>query len=702
MAKVIKWIVVTGAVLITGAVIVIYVVLSNYDFNDLKVPLANSLYKVTGRKLSIGGEIRLDIGLTPALVVDDITFENAKWGSRPELAKVKRFEIQVELIPLLSRNIAIKRLIMIEPDVMIESGPSGESNLKFNSDEISTEIKKETASQETSVKIPVFSFDNLQIRKGRFTFKNDSGKTFIIAVDLLNAGASDMDSPLSIDFHGSFDDKPFQVTGNLGSVSAFMDGSENWSVDLTIKGVDSVVTLKGWIRDVLLQKGLNITFSIDVEDLAKTARQAGIEIPTNQAVALSGKLADTGSGSYEINDFKLDADPNDLKGYLEVDLTNEQPRLVAAMTSNQLDIRSFMPKTNGQQSNKNIKAISNKNKVFSVEPLPLEVLNKFDCEIKFQAGKVLLPKLALNEMNTAVSLSHGKAVITPFKAIIGGGTVEFETTIDAKEQPNFLSVELKIDGLELGEMFQELGISDIAEGGLDMDIEVKSRGESVAALMDSLTGHTILVMESGRINNKYINILGADLASSVLNFLNPFKKSDDYTNINCLVSRFEIKNGIGESTVLVFDTDQMSVLGEGKLDFGAEELDLSLRPQPKKSLANTGISFSLSELAKPFKLGGTFAKPSLAIDPTQAAITIGKAVGAAAQYGYGGAAVALLGKKKSDKDPCLAALEAIKTGKTGGGSTNKNEEESPPSQSKTGLEQNLEDVSGVLKGLLGK
>ncbi len=73
------------------------------------------------------------------------------------------------------------------------------------------------------------------------------------------------------------------------------------------------------------------------------------------------------------------------------------------------------------------------------------------------------------------------------------------------------------------------------------------------------------------------------------------------------------------------------------------------------------ISFSLSELTNPFKLGGTLANPSLAIDPTQTAITIGKLVGGLA-FGPVGIAVVLADVSMGDKNPCLAAIEAAEKG----------------------------------------
>ena len=67
---------------------------------------------------------------------------------------------------------------------------------------------------------------------------------------------------------------------------------------------------------------------------------------------------------------------------------------------------------------------------------------------------------------------------------------------------------------------------------------------------------------------------------------------------------------------------------------------------------------SLGELARPLKLGGTLADPSLGVDPTRATLAIGKAVGGVVLFGPVGLVAALAGHRADSENPCLAAIEA--------------------------------------------
>jgi len=97
-----------------------------------------------------------------------------------------------------------------------------------------------------------------------------------------------------------------------------------------------------------------------------------------------------------------------------------------------------------------------------------------------------------------------------------------------------------------------------------------------------------------------------------------------------------------------------------------EELSFSIKPSPKKSLGIGGVgklTMSLGELAKPLRLSGTLRNPSLSLDPTQTAITLGKAIGGIVLFGPVGIAAALAGGSFGDEEnPCLCAIDKAKEG----------------------------------------
>jgi hypothetical protein len=145
----------------------------------------------------------------------------------------------------------------------------------------------------------------------------------------------------------------------------------------------------------------------------------------------------------------------------------------------------------------------------------------------------------------------------------------------------------------------------------------------------------------------------------LLRLINPFQEQTAFTNFTCFVNRAEIRDGAARVKLLL-DTDQTTIVAAGDVDVKTEQLDIGIKPSPKSGYGLKGVAqltLGFNELAKPLKLGGTLSRPSMAIDPVQATLTIGKALGGFALFGPFGIITALADVKLGGKDACLRAIE---------------------------------------------
>ncbi len=128
-----KWVKIFGgiAVLLVAVVVAGVAILSTLDFNEYKGLIAEEAKKATGRDLVIAGDLNLEISFNPALAVDGVTFANADWGSRPEMMRIDRFAAEVSLIPLLSGQIVVNRLLVEGVDLLAETDKNGVGNWEF-------------------------------------------------------------------------------------------------------------------------------------------------------------------------------------------------------------------------------------------------------------------------------------------------------------------------------------------------------------------------------------------------------------------------------------------------------------------------------------------------------------------------------------------------------------------------------------------
>jgi hypothetical protein len=338
---------------------------------------------------------------------------------------------------------------------------------------------------------------------------------------------------------------------------------------------------------------------------------------------------------------------------MTVSLVGPRPKLAGSVISPSVNLNLFLSEDKTTQAKAHT---SRKSRIFSNDPLPVDVLKHMDVQLKVEAGEVQLSPVPITNVSTELSVNDGHLVLRPVTAKVAGGNAEGEAELRAQGSAATAKAAFKVSQLDLRQVSSEWK----AEGKVDADLDLLARGSTIAGLMAGLNGRTVAVMGQGRVDNKGIQILGGDLASGVLQLLSPSSRTANHTDINCAVIGFDIKGGMARVTGLVVDTPDMTVIGEGAVNLRDETLNLALKPYQKGGAA--GLSLSFGELAKSFRLGGTLANPSLQIDAAQTMIAAGKAAGGVLLFGPAGVAAALAGQSSGDGNPCLTALESAKKG----------------------------------------
>ncbi len=721
--KYIKHIIAAAVLLIVVLVIVAYAIVSRYDYNSLKPRIETAVMEATGRKLTLAGDITLDFGFTPVLVINDVSFENAGWGSREDLARIKRFEVEVALMPLLGRSIEVKRLILVEPDILVETDKRGRSNLDFDT---ATKAVKETDKKagtgtksqatEPEAKPMAFAFNRVFIEGGTFSYRDmASGSVYNVALDTLEAGAAGLETPVKIKLKGSYNDSPFDVSGTVGSFVSLNSPDKPWSLDITAKAAGAEIALDGAVRDVFAGRGIDLKFKVDAKNLSGLEKLAETTLPFSGPVRFSGRVVDKkAKGSYKITGLKANLAGSDLSGDLDVRLSGKRPFVGASLDSKKLDLRPFMKADGGGGAGGLGAGKKKSKKMFSREKLPLELLRTVDAVVELKAASVLTTTIVLKELRLAANLKNGKFTASRINAKVGGGEVKGKGLFDASKTPARLTAKFNVSGLDTARMLSDLGITDMLSGKLDLDLDVSSKGSTVAALMAGLNGKTDITMGKGRVRNKAIDGFNKDIKNGLIRMLAPSASEKEFTEINCATGWIRIKNGIARTRPVVIDTSLMSVVAEGRIDLRTEKIKVVLRPSPKEAIGSESFSMAVGELATPFKLSGTLMNPRLEIDPAGAAIAIGKTFGGSDFKEAAGILSLLTGGSKGGdevesggyggaENACIAAVKGVKK------SGVKKKKTAPKPDIKKQLEQtgdefkkNFKDIEKSLKGLFGR
>ncbi len=761
-----KTVLIVGGLLVAVLIIVAVVVIKSIDVNQYRGLISEQAKAATGREMKIAGNLDLRIGFTPAIVVEDVSFANASWGSRPDMVKLRRLEVEVALFPLIFRQIQVNRLVLVQPDILLETNAQGAGNWTFGAPAAPGSPKQPTGEKAA---LPAVAVQKLRIEKGALSYRDGKTKrTMNLAVDRLDVEAKDLASPLTVDLAAGYNGKPFTLAGTMGPLGDLQAPSKPYPVKLAFKvgantievegtmgkpmeaaGLDLTLTAKGSelaelatladqkvpavgpfvakakvtgsmqalsvagidasigkaeqvlvkasgaVKDALNARGIDIRVAVESQDLKSAAKTWGRELPPVPTLNVSTRVRDI-QGGYGFDELKAGIGKSSLTGNGAVITGGQRPKLRAQIASPLLDLSELLPQGAAvpvaSEGPKSPQPAGDK-RVFPADPLPLESLKSADADVDLKVDRLVLPnKVPVEALVVRVGLAGGQLEVRPLSGRVGGGTINGQLALDAsKGKTAVLATKIDAKAVDLGQVMRQMGKPDLVTGAkTDVSVDLKGSGASVRDLMAGLTGDLLLVLGEGKINNKFVDFLGADVLTQVVEKLNPLGKSDPQTDLKCGVVKFTAKNGTAATDKgIAFETTKMTVVSSGTADLKTEGIDFSLRPNPRG--AGTGVG----ELVKLMRVRGTLGEPKIGVDEVEAAK-------AAASIGAGltkGAVSSLLGSlskgEAADANPCTTALGKTVPAKAG---------TAPAAAAPTAKEPAKKEnpVDQVIKGLFGK
>ena len=457
-----KKIVIAVALVFVVLIAALYAFVEFYDFNKFKPLIAKAVKDATGRELNIKGDIDIDFGIRPTIVVEEVSFQNAAWSARPDLGRVKRLEVQMAVWPLIMGKFDFAHLVLVEPDVIVEFDSAGTSNFSFDT---AGEEK-----DESEIPPPPLIFSDIRIEKGLFTYK-DVQSDFKLSVDIdhLAAKIPGFDEPLQLDFKGTFDDIPLTLNGTVGPIWAWVEPGYSLPANLTATSGGATATIAGELRDPINFKDLAFDIKTQGSSVAEITRQAGLSgVPELGAFKLTAKVSDS-TGNLAIEKLDIQIGSQEL---VAISLTGEL-RDVFALQGVNLNLTA-----QGQDSAKlaqlGLPALPERG-AFQV------TAQIFDPEAKVLAVSDLSVLLGENEIDGQINLNLAEKVpfltasLTSQKFRFGQFNLDIKIT-GPVDKPAIKKIDLKLGTPELAEIHLNGIVDDLRElQGVDIDFQASGK-----------------------------------------------------------------------------------------------------------------------------------------------------------------------------------------------------------------------------------
>ena len=342
--------------LVVALGIAVAVLLQSLDINHYRDVVAAQVEQATGRRLSLEGEVHLSLGLTLSIVVERAAFANASWGSRPDMVRVEKLEVDIALIPALFGEIHIDRLVLVQPDILLETNAKGVGNWVLSPPqqkearswgiitaahaETATSAAEPVAGEAKKPILPVIA--SVRIQEARVVWKDGQRRverTLNLSEMLLSADSSD--APAALDVAGVAEGVAFDLSGGLGPMADLLrqaegQGGDPWPFALKGDVAGMAVMVDGTIDHLLAVDGLKVQFSVTAPNL-EGLRPVVPSVPKISSLSVAGQVT-AQDQVWEFLDGNIEFGAQKAAVTGRVNLQKKRPRIEAQVVAPVLNI----------------------------------------------------------------------------------------------------------------------------------------------------------------------------------------------------------------------------------------------------------------------------------------------------------------------------------------------------------------------------
>lgn len=593
MWRILKWVGITLLVL----VIAVALFLAFFDWNKLRGPISSQVSSKLDRRFEIKGDLDVDLAWTPRITVNDIELANTKWGSKPEMLTLDRFQFSIRLLDLLKGDVVLPEIHLSKLDALLEKSAKGKGNWEFKTD-------KKTETDRTEIP----KINQLTLKDSKLVYRDPTTDT---ELDLTaSAAGAAKERGVNLQGRGRFQGERFTLKVQGGSLLELWEKSKPYPVDVKMAAGDTKVSVEGTFADPVQLQEPKLSIELRGDDLAKLTPFIGVPLAETPPYEFTGHVSRSGE-RWIVHDLKGKMGSSDMAGDAEYSSSEDRPFLKADIKSRRLDFKDLVGFIGADPTPE---AGKERPRLFPDKPYSPEALRSADADVNFYSDNIVTPNMPVDEFKTHLRVDHGKVILDPLNFRIDIGEIESFIQLDASKDIIATKVDIKIRKVPFKRLLADTRFQEETDGVFFGQVILDTTGNSVADMLGNGNGDVTLLMEQGRISNLLMELAGLDVAES-LGFLLTKDKS---TRVRCIIGNFEVNQGIMKTAPFVIDTVDTVINTEGHIDLRKEFVNLRLKASPKDP--------SILSARVPVNISGQLKSPTVMPDRTRLALKGGASV----------------------------------------------------------------------------
>jgi uncharacterized protein involved in outer membrane biogenesis len=630
MLRILKWLGIFIALLVLAGILLV----AFFDWNWLRDPLSSVISKTLDRRFAIKGDLSVDVSMTPRVTINEIELANTSWGRKPEMLTLECLEFSIRLKDLLGGQVVFPEIRLEKPRLVLEKNSKGQANWEFDTGE----EKKE----DEPMAVPKIGL--LVIKDGRLTYRDP-----LTEADLLvsTGTASAKQAFIKIQGQGRYEEARLKIEATGGSLSSLEKKEIPYPVNIELILGETRITAKGTVKDPRQFRDPDLNLTLKGPDLSKLQPLIGVSLPKTPPYQLSGHVTRQGE-RWKVGDFQGSVGSSDLAGDLDYIKQGQRPFLRADLASRKLDMKDLAGFLGADPTPKKEES----ERLFPDTPYDPQALRAGDADVKFRSKNIITPNLPIDEFVAHLKLDHGQLTLDPLNFVIDIGRITSNISLDARQEKIATKADFEIRKVPFKRLLADTPFAEQSEGRFLGRANLIAIGNSVAEMLGHADGDVALIMESGRISNLLVELIGLDIARSLALILT----KDPSIPIHCVIADFSVDKGLMTTQLLLVDTNKANIVGKGGINLRDESLDLVLTAHPKTP--------TILSAQAPLIVEGRFKEPKVYPDPKTLAAKAGTSVVLGALLTPVAAILPWVELGLAEDSECQALVAAAKKNKT--------------------------------------
>lgn len=621
--KAIKWALVSVAVVIALLLAIVLVLPHFINLQKYKPEIEKRISDNLGLPVSIKGDLRLSLFPWAGIAFSELRVSNPPGFKEETLLYVKSFDVNVKLIPLLSRDIQVKGFIVEGPRLVLEKKKDGMANWeqigKPSGESPPQPQEKEKAGKEKpsgeGLPIKSLAVGEMSVRNGSLLWVDGtSGARKEIKNIGLEIKDVSLDRPVTFLLTAGMDAIPVQVEGKVGPFGSDpMKGSLPLAVSLKAFK-DLAVNLNGKVQDLGSRPKFDLALEVVPFSPRNIMKSLGQDFPVNTADpkafgVVSLKCSIKGNpGRVVISDGAMGLD--DSKISFSANLKDPaKPDLNFAMKIDRVDVDRYLPPQTEKKGRGETpaKPQSKPEKRTDYSGLREAVLNG-----EIRAGEMKIMSARIQNALVKVRGRDGVFHVDPFGFSAYEGTVSSKAEIDVRKDVPNTKVELNMTNVKARPLLNDVLKKDILDGTANAKLALRMEGDTPDKIKKTLNGNGDLRFADGA-------IIGIDIPGMVRNLKSAFGSTaknaeKPKTDFSELTVPFSVKDGVVQTQGSSLTSPFLRVTAEGTADLNNETLDMRVEPKAVGTLKGQGDTKERSGIMVPVLVTGAFSDPKFTPD----------------------------------------------------------------------------------------